>query len=95
VARRDAFDGDPVPIVLVARLGVDKPSQSKGLGSLLLHSACQGVLAVTENVGVRTMVVDGRGDASDFYGSVGFLTMPDNRSRRYLHVKDLKLSLSC
>lgn len=57
-----------IPVVLLARLGVDQNHQGLGLGAHLLRDAIARTVSTSEQVGVRAMLVHAMHDrARDFY----------------------------
>lgn len=68
---------DPVPVVLIGRLAVDKAWQGQGLGAGLLQDAVLRVVAAAETVGVRAIPVHALSDeAKAFYRKHGFRPSP-------------------
>jgi GNAT superfamily N-acetyltransferase len=47
----------PIPVVLLARLAVDRSVAGRGLGAWLLRDAMLRALAASEAIGVRAMLV--------------------------------------
>jgi predicted N-acetyltransferase YhbS len=48
---------NPIPIVILGRLAVDKTYQNKGLGSDLVKDAVQRVFTASEAIGIRAILV--------------------------------------
>ncbi len=68
---------DPVPVVLLGRLAVDKNWQGKGIGADLLCDAVLRVVAAAETVGIRAILVHAISDvAKTFYEKHGFRASP-------------------
>lgn len=68
---------DPVPVVLLGRLAVDKAWQGRGIGADLLLDAVQRVAAAAETVGVRAILVHAISEeAKTFYEKHGFRASP-------------------
>lgn len=64
---------DPIPVMLLARLAVDRRLQGQGWGRALFRDAAERVSAVAETVGIRGMVVHAIStEAADFYRALGF-----------------------
>jgi GNAT superfamily N-acetyltransferase len=84
-----------IPVVLLARLAVDKTAQGRRLGQSLLLDAIRRVLSVSESVGIRALLVHAKNDrASDFYRKyAGFEPLPGDPLALYLLVKDARKSL--
>lgn len=67
-----------VPAVLLARLAIDANLQGQGLGGALLADALTRVVAATELVAARFVVVDAlHEDAATFYEHHGFRRIAD------------------
>lgn len=68
---------DPIPVMVLARLAVDLRAQGLKLGAALLHDALQRCMVVSQNTGVRAMLVHALNDrARQFYEYYGFKTSP-------------------
>ena len=68
---------DPVPVVLLGRLAIDRSWQGKGLGADLLRDAVIRVLGAAEIIGVRAILVHAISeDAKTFYEKHGFPPSP-------------------
>jgi GNAT superfamily N-acetyltransferase len=68
---------NPVPIVLLGRLAIDRGWQGKGLGADLLRDAVLRVLSAGEAIGVRAMLVHAISpEAKAFYERHGFKPSP-------------------
>ena len=68
---------DPVPVMVLARLAVDQRAQGIQLGGALLRDAVQRALAVSQNAGVRALLVHALHDsAKQFYEHYGFQASP-------------------
>ena len=69
-----------IPAVLLARLALHQGLQGRGLGGALLADALRRVLAATEMVAARFVVVDAIDDAAaGFYEHHGFRRIPATR----------------
>lgn len=68
---------DPIPVIVLARLAVDQRAQGDKLGAGLLRDAVHRVIAVSENAGVRAVLVHTLNDrAKQFYEHYGFQASP-------------------
>jgi GNAT superfamily N-acetyltransferase len=68
---------DPVPIMLMGRLAVDRTQQGKGLGRALLKDAILRTLKAAEIAGMKALLVHALDqDAARFYRRNGFLDSP-------------------
>lgn len=79
-----------VPVIILARLAVDKSWQGKKLGSALVVDAMRRVLQAADIAGVRAMIVHAKDEmAQRFYEHLGFLTFPDKPLTLYRLIKDI------
>ena len=64
---------DPIPVLVLARLAIDHRAQGIKLGAALLQDAVQRAVAVSQNAGVRALLVHALNDrAKLFYEHYGF-----------------------
>jgi GNAT superfamily N-acetyltransferase len=81
----------PIPIVLLARLAVDRHEQGKGLGAALLRDALGRIAAAVDIVAARAVVVHAIDEsARRFYLHFGFEESPIDQYQLMLLVKDLR-----
>ncbi|MEO6421476.1 MAG: GNAT family N-acetyltransferase [Candidatus Nitrotoga sp.] len=79
---------DPVPVMVLARLAVDRHAQGIKLGASLLQDAVNRAVVVSQNVGVRALLVHAlHNRAKEFYEHYGFQSSP-------LHPMTLMLRLN-
>lgn len=79
---------DPVPVMILARLAVDHRAQGLKLGGALLQDAVNRAVTVSQNAGVRALLVHALHEpAKKFYEHYGFQASP-------LHPMTLMLRLS-
>lgn len=83
----------PVPVLILARLAVDRDHQGAGVGRSLLQDALLRCAGVADEVGVRALAVHANEDASPFYDRFGFESSPTDPLHRILLMKDLRLLL--
>ena len=68
---------DPVPVMLLGRLAVDKAFQGLGLGAGLLRDAVRRTIQAAELAGIRAILVHAISeDAKRFYEKYGFIASP-------------------
>lgn len=68
---------DPIPVMLMGRLAVDKAWQGNGVGRGLLRDAILRTLSAAEIAGIRALLVHALDDdAANFYARNGFLVSP-------------------
>lgn len=64
---------DPIPVVILGRLAVDRSLQGKGLGRALVRDAGQRVIQAAATIGIRGIMVHAlSGEAKAFYERLGF-----------------------
>lgn len=80
----------PVPVLVLARLAVDRRHQNRGVGRSLLQNALLRCATVAESVGVRAVVAHANEDANEFYDRFGFESSPTDPLHRILLMKDLR-----
>lgn len=79
-----------IPAVLLCKLALDETLHQRGLGEELLVDALERVLAATEQVAARLVVVDAvDGDAARFYERYGFVLTASEGSRLVRKVSDI------
>ena len=80
----------PIPVILIARLAVDREWQGKGLGAALLLDALRRVLAAADIVGIRAVLVHAKDEtARQFYEHFNFDPSPFDPMHLLLLVKDI------
>lgn len=82
--------GRPVPVLILARLAVDRRHQGNGVGWSLLQDAFLRCTAASENVGARAIVAHAREEANNFYDRFGFEASPADPLQRILLIKDAR-----
>lgn len=84
----------PIPVILLARLGLDRSEQGIGLGGDLLRDALARCAAAADEIGGRAVLVHAKDEAAArFYRRWGFQVLPDNPHHLYLLMKDLRASI--
>lgn len=82
----------PVPVMLLARLAVDRRFQGRSLGGELLRDALLRTLAAADIAGLRAVIVDAKDEpARRFYQRYGFESFPGDPLRLALLVKDARV----
>lgn len=68
---------DPLPVLLLGRLAIDRKHHNLGLGSALLRDAMLRVVNIASEVGIVAMIVHAISEpAKQFYLSRGFVESP-------------------
>lgn len=86
----------PQPIALLARLGVHRDHERKGLGAALLRDVIQRVAAISDDIGCRGLLVHCESErARDFYRHLipEFEASPTDELHLVLLLKDIKKTL--
>jgi predicted N-acetyltransferase YhbS len=85
---------DPVPVILLSRLAIDRKEQGSGLGKNLLRDAIARSVAAAEIVGVRALLVHALHDeARAFYLHFDFEPSPTDPLHLLLLMKDARALL--
>lgn len=80
-----------VPVMILARLGVDKNHQQKGLGRALLKDAVLRVLQAADIAGIRALLAHAKDEAArDWYLAHDFEPSPTDPLHLFLLIKDMK-----
>jgi len=81
----------PVPVMILARLAVDKAHQHKGLGRALLKDALLRAAQAADIVGIRCLLVHAKDEeVKRWYESWDFEASPTDPRHLFLMLKDLK-----
>jgi GNAT superfamily N-acetyltransferase len=84
----------PVPVILLARLAVDKDEQGTGLGKALLKDALARVAQAADIVGAHAVLVHAIDEpARKFYEHFDFEPSPIHELQLMLLMKDLRKAL--
>ena len=82
---------DPVPVMVLARLAIDHRAQGIKLGAALLQDAVNRSVAVSQNAGVRALLVHALHDrAKQFYEHYGFEESPQHPMTLMLRLNTVK-----
>jgi len=85
---------DPVPVVVLGRLAVDRRIQGRGLGRALVRDAAKRVLSAGEVIGIRALLVHAVSEeAKGFYQALGFLQSPTHTMTLMIPLQDLRAHL--
>lgn len=86
---------DPIPVVVLGRLAIDRSQHGKGLGRALFRDAALRVVQAADIIGVRGMLVDAISDeAKAFYLALGMTVSPLHPMTLMVTLADLKASLA-
>ena len=81
----------PIPVMVLARLAVDRSEQGRGLGEGLLKDALLRTLQAADIAGLRAVVVHAKDEtARAFYERFDFVRSPIDEYHLMLLMKDLR-----
>ena len=85
---------DPVPVVVLARLAVDRSRQGQGLGRALMQDAGRRIVHAADSIGIRGVLVQALDEsAKAFYEGLGFDPSPLDPMTLMITLADLRASL--
>jgi len=91
---RKGMPRHPLPVMLLARLAVDRSEQGRGLGKGLLKDALLRTANAAEIAGLRALLVHAKDDkAKAFYLKFDFEESPIHERHLLLLIKDLRRHL--
>jgi predicted N-acetyltransferase YhbS len=86
-----------LPLLLLARLAVDRRFSGKGLGHALISEAFKIALRVADDVGCRCIVTDAYRDKIDWYARYGFVPLEgaaeSGLQRMFLDIRTVRLAV--
>jgi GNAT superfamily N-acetyltransferase len=81
----------PIPIMLLARLAVDRRWQGQGIGKALLKDAMRRTLQAADIAGIRAFAVHAKDAAARaFYQKFDFLPSPTDPLHLFVLLKDVR-----
>lgn len=85
---------DPILVVVLARLAVDRSLQGQGLGRALVRDAGLRVVQAADIIGIRGLLVQAlSSEAKAFYEHVGFDSSPLDAMTLLITLADLRAAL--
>jgi GNAT superfamily N-acetyltransferase len=85
---------DPIPVVVLARLAVDRNHQARGLGRAMFRDAARRVAQAADAIGIRGIVVHAISEeARRFYIALGFDPCPAEAMTLVVTLRDLRAAL--
>ena len=82
---------DPVPVVILARLAIDRSCQGRGIGRALVQDAARRVLTAAHAIGIRGILVHAISPVAEtFYRSLGFVSSPIDPRTLVITLADLR-----
>lgn len=81
----------PIPVVILARLAVDRGSQGLGIGVGMLQDVIRRTLLIAEQAGIRAVLAHPLDEeAARFYTRFGFVPSPLREQQLLLSLKDAR-----
>jgi GNAT superfamily N-acetyltransferase len=85
----------PVPIMLLARLAVDRRWHGQGVGKALLKDAMERTLQAADIAGIRALAVHAKDErARGFYEKFDFIASPTDPMHLFVLLKDVRRVVS-
>ena len=85
---------EPIPVVVLGRLAIDRSLQGQGMGRALVKDAGQRIIQAADAIGIRGVLVHAlTPDAKAFYERIGFEPSPLDPMTLLVTLADLKASL--
>jgi GNAT superfamily N-acetyltransferase len=82
---------EPIPVVVLARLAIDRSYQGRGLGRALFRDAAWRVAAAADTIGIRGIVVHAiSAEAKVFYVALGFEAAVDEPTTLMVTLSDVR-----
>jgi GNAT superfamily N-acetyltransferase len=86
-----------LPLILLARLAVDRRFSGKGLGHALISEAFKIALRVADDVGCRCIITDAYRERVDWYARYGFVALEgaaeSGPQRMFLDMRTIRIAL--
>src|SRR5215472_17909091 len=86
-----------LPLILLARLAVDRRFAGRGLGHALISEAFKIALRVADDVGCRCIITEAYRDRVDWYARYGFVPLEGaaegGRQRVFLDIRTIRMAL--
>ncbi|THF64799.1 GNAT family N-acetyltransferase [Pseudothauera nasutitermitis] len=85
---------DPIPVVVLGRLAVDRSRRGQGFGRALVQDAGRRVIQAADTIGIRGLLVHAiSADAKAFHERIGFEPSPLDPMTLMVTLADLRASL--
>jgi GNAT superfamily N-acetyltransferase len=85
---------EPIPVVVLARLAIDRSQQGRGVGRALFRDAARRVIQAADVIGIRGLLVHAISDeARGFYLKLGLDASPVEDMTLMATLADLKAAL--
>ncbi len=91
-----------IPAAYLSMIAVDRTAQGKRLGRSLLADALKRLIPLSEEIGLAAVILDVFDDDGleaferriAFYDSMGFSSLPSNRARMFIPMKDVRAAFA-
>jgi len=85
---------EPIPVVVLGRLAVDRRFQGRGLGRAMFGDAARRVAHAADTIGIRGIVVHAISEeARGFYVALGFDAGPAGAMTLVVSLRDIRATL--
>ena len=85
---------EPIPVILLGQLAVDRRHQGRGLGRDLLQDAAKRALSAADAIGARALIVQALNrEAKRFYERFGFTSFAKEPLMMLLRMSELRAAL--
>ncbi|MDX2346549.1 MAG: GNAT family N-acetyltransferase [Legionella sp.] len=85
---------NPIPVMVLGRLAVDKAWQKQGIGRGLLKDAVLRTLKISQDAGIRALLIHAISEsAKHFYKRYGFIESPIDSMTLMMTMRDLEKSI--
>lgn len=85
---------EAIPVVIIARMAIDRRYQGRGLGAALLNDAFMRILNASREVGARAVLVHAiDDDVMPFYARYGFKAFPTEARTLFLPIEEIAAAL--
>jgi GNAT superfamily N-acetyltransferase len=86
---------DPIPVMVIGRLAVDRAFQGQGFGGSLLRDAILRTITAASVVGVRAILVHAVSEeARQFYERCGFRASPIDRMTLMITISEVEKNVA-
>ncbi len=84
----------PIPVVLLARLAVDREWRGQGIGSSMVRFAIRNAVTASDFIGIRAFMVHAKNEkVCGFYSRLDFVNCPGDSLRMAVLMKDARSTL--
>jgi predicted N-acetyltransferase YhbS len=85
---------NPIPVIILARLAVDKTEAGQGLGRALVRESMKRSVSASKIIGARALLVHALDDkVADFYKKLGFTPFSEEPNTLFIPMKTIRENL--